>query len=559
MKTHNWPGDSLAADIRSKASMIPVCSSDRDWHTVVAHYTHQDNTNDISIYLDNVTAGSVFIDQISIREIKSGGALGGELVRNPLADQHTYVEQRPGAWFDWQVEQCAKYGIGLEYVVQDKNDWIPNHLNENGAFGDRGTGYYAEEGTKTRWLQKQWWRYLAARYGYSTGVRAWELNNEGPPDNGSGSHARATQEFAAYMHGIDAHRHLVSTSFWCCWEPGFWGDRTKFPDVDYGDIHWYPDQTTLSRDMAFFIDSVARMVGADLPGVPVQFGELGMAGSSYDELQADNDGTWYHNLLWSQLNSAGLSAPGYWHPEHMNGFDRIAVARPFGAFCRSLDINKGGYVPLAATVTGTDIRVHGQKNPASGKAHVWIQNKRNDWYTVKNNAPSVGTVSGSVTIRMSPGASYSLYRYDTYAGAVTQQADLQGSANGDVTISVDALDKDVAYAIGYDPRVAAPAIMRRAAAHGDGKDLSVRISAARGSTGAILNLSIPAKTGVRVAIYAADGRLVRSLVNGTYDAGMHRICWDGNDNAAQASACGLYVFQIRAENASIKKTAIVIR
>lgn len=215
----------------------------------------------ISIYLDDVTSGEVYIDQFSIKEVVNpGGAesYGGELMRNSKADLHEYTESRPAAYFDWQVEQGIAHNVHHQYVIQDKNDWIPNHLGAQGQFSDFGDGYYQGDGTKTRWLQNQWWRYLSARYGYATSVQSWELNNEGDP--GSPAHYAAAQSLAAFMNANSAHPHLSSTSFWASWQPDFWKNVSgAYPDVGYADIHEYTDnfdipegstRTGLERDLA---------------------------------------------------------------------------------------------------------------------------------------------------------------------------------------------------------------------------------------------------------------------------------------------------------------------
>jgi hypothetical protein len=177
--------------------------------------TAQDGDGYISLMLDNVTAGRAYIDEFSIREVHGDGSLGGELIRHARADIHTYVEQRPAAYFDWQLQQGEDNGVFFKYVVQDKNDWVPNHLKRDGAFADRGDGYFQPEGTKANWLQRQWWRYLAARWGYSTAVHSWELCNEADPNDSAVY--RHTQQFARFMHTTDAHLPPARHSFWCCW------------------------------------------------------------------------------------------------------------------------------------------------------------------------------------------------------------------------------------------------------------------------------------------------------------------------------------------------------
>ncbi|MEO0249937.1 MAG: hypothetical protein ABIN58_10480, partial [candidate division WOR-3 bacterium] len=286
------------------------------------------------------------------------------MFRNAQADQHTYVEQRPAAWFDWQVANGQQTGVAFQYVVQDKNDWVPNHLNGAGVFHENGAGYYAADNTRVRWLQRQWWRYCAARWGYSTAVRAWELCNEGPPADPGSPHALTAQSFARYMHTIDAHPHLASTSFWAGWRPAFWGDNANYGDVSYADRHAYTEGDTLGYDLASWYEFLANGMYPDAVGKPIIIAETGVSTNfgPITELAQANDGTWYHNLLWAQLSHTGVSCPNYWFSEHFQVIQKDTIAARFARFVRGLDLNRGGYVPLGATVSNPQLRVAGQKN-----------------------------------------------------------------------------------------------------------------------------------------------------------------------------------------------------
>jgi methionine-rich copper-binding protein CopC len=459
LKTHGWPTENLEQDLRSHPSMIPVINQNRDWHTVVARYTTTQRDGDnqfMSFYLDNVSDGSVDIDQFSIKEILPDGSYGGELIRHSKADIHTYVEQRPAAYFDWQVEQGEQCGVFFKYVIQDKNDWVPNHLVRDGSFQDAGDGYFQEDGTKAKWLQQQWWRYLIARWGYSTAIHSWELCNEADPDDGRVY--RQTQDLARFMHQNDSHPHLVTTSFWSGWRPNFWRDRTNYPDVDYADLHRYTNEEVLGLDMAEFILSLAESTNEPPVGIPVMLGETGIGHpgqNQFEHLRQPNTGVWYHNMLWAQLNSgSGISSSNYWWSDHLNVINRQQISTPFHQFVRDLNINRGGYVDLSATVTNSQIRVLGQKNTSQDKAYLWVQNKLHNWHNVMEveNPVPITPQSGTVTIRMSPNTSFSVERWNTYTGESQSLGTLQSDANGDITISVVELSDDFAVKLNSPPR-----------------------------------------------------------------------------------------------------------
>ncbi|MBN2371994.1 MAG: PKD domain-containing protein [Vicinamibacteria bacterium] len=452
IKTHGWVDDleSLPEETRARPSLITPVSCDRDWHTIVAAFTatSSDAANTfISLFLDNVSSGRAFIDRFSIKEW-DGSEAGGELIRQPLSDLHAYVEQRPAAYFDDQVRQGEENDVFFKFVVHDKRDWIQNHLLRTGTFADSGHGYSQPEGTRARWLLEQWWRYVAARWGYSTAVHSWELMNEGSPTDPA--HYRQADDFGRYMGRTDSHPHLTTTSFWCCWEPELWGGA-DYPHVAYADIHDYTEDSANGLDMASYVaDYWGAQVTAEPVGKPVMMGETGIGYKGqvyYDELDQPNSGIWYHNLLWAGLSPAAITAPNYWWMEHFERIDRRSISRVFRQFVDRLKLHQGGYADASATVSTSngDLRAIGQKNVAAGHAHLWLQNRAHTWRNVL-----FGTVtaiqSASVTIRMAPSTDYRVEWFNTYTGAVTSAAQTSDSS-GSLILTLSDFSDDVAVRI----------------------------------------------------------------------------------------------------------------
>lgn len=449
--------------------IISHISQNKDWHVIELFYTATISTDHIYLYLDNVTAGRAYVDEFSMIPVNSSGQpIGGELVRNPKADIHTYVEQRSAAHIDYQVEQAEKNGVFLQMVVHDKNDWVQNHLKVDGTWASEGDGYYQPENTKARWLLKQWYRYLVARWGYSTAIVAWELNNEGPPnDDPAGSktspHWRTAEAFAKYIKSIDAHPHLASTSFWCCWRPDFWGNKTSaFPSIDYADLHDYfngPNSNAVSEfgaiaseldytDFANWRYQTALMIKNSNIGKPAVGAELGMAYQS-NELEVANPGIWYKHILWVGLADAIIFDFGYWHPEHIERFDRTKITKPFYNFIKDLDYNKGGYTSLGqVTASNSDVRVYGQKNLTKGKAVLWVQNKNYTWKNALNNPNGNYGLGESISFVMNPNTNYPVIFYNTDTGTIIKTENFKSDSSGRLSISLSGLSKDVALKIG---------------------------------------------------------------------------------------------------------------
>ena len=58
--------------------------------------------------------------------------------------------------------------------------------------------------------------------------------------------------------------------------------------------------------------------------------------------------------------------------------------------------------------------------------------------------------------------------------------------------------------------------------------------------------ALPTDGHVRVRIYDASGRLVRTLVDGTFEAGSHEVPWDGKDDRGTDVASGVYFYRMEA-------------
>ena len=191
------------------------------------------------VMLDNATAGEASVSEMSLREVLPDGSLGPEVLVKSRGDVH--LDYNPMRSWDWDqiLDQAAAQGVFLKLVVLEKNDRVWNRINPDGtmASDDSNGNFYAAPDTKVRRLHEYYWRYLAARWGYSRAVHSWELINEGDPFHGS--HHEQADSFAAFMHRSEPSRHLVSTSNWHSLPVGEFWASPLYPNVDYADVHAY--------------------------------------------------------------------------------------------------------------------------------------------------------------------------------------------------------------------------------------------------------------------------------------------------------------------------------
>jgi len=71
--------------------------------------------------------------------------------------------------------------------------------------------------------------------------------------------------------------------------------------------------------------------------------------------------------------------------------------------------------------------------------------------------------------------------------------------------------------------------------------------------------SLPEAGQVRVEVFTVGGRLVRVLLNDTYEAGRHTLRWDGTDQSGAAAASGNYLFRVQSATGADTRPAILLK
>lgn len=75
----------------------------------------------------------------------------------------------------------------------------------------------------------------------------------------------------------------------------------------------------------------------------------------------------------------------------------------------------------------------------------------------------------------------------------------------------------------------------------------------------IINYEIIKGTSVKIKIYNAAGRLVKTLLDSRESAGPHQIGWDGTDNAGNYSPSGIYYYVLEAGNNLESRKMVLMR
>ena len=414
----------------------------------------------LAIGMQDTSAGDVYIDEIYLGEDLGDGKVGPNVLFKGEMNYHLYCDQIASYLYDEYFEKAKKHGVCVKAVILEKNDPIYDRISmEDGTFIEgRGNNnnFYAKEGTKVRRLHEYFWRYVAARWGYCTGVHSWELLNEGDPGNGM-----HYDQASALQKAIDkCHRnHMANTSFWHSFPVRFW----KESECDYADLHAYVSTSRAPKeikpqmhvDAAFYHIWHSEDVYKKKVGKPVVRGEAGLDFPDRQrrnpELMKDTEGVWFHNYVWAMLCSGGMYELYWWtedlynyEPRRGNQFDHRDEFVRYRAFMTGIDLHKGGYVDWAGTVDNDNVRVVGQKNTDKGLFHLWIQNTKHTW---KNVVDGVSVEPSDAKIGISgfkPSKALKLEWWDTYIGKPVRTETVQAGANGDVVLNVSGLTTDTA-------------------------------------------------------------------------------------------------------------------
>jgi len=440
---HPWVENNPNIQWENYRSLIPVTTSDQDWHTSLAIVnSSQISSPFFSIVLSNMESGQVFVDEFSIRKLDSQNN-SGELIFNSQADIHKSVESKAAAYIDQLVNKGEKQGIYFKFVVHDKNDWIQNHLLENGEFDEEGDGYFQGQSTKANWLLRQWWRYVIARWGYSTAIHSWELLNEGPPNHLD--HYGLAQQFGEFMHTFDSHPHLVTTSFWYGWEGEFWADSDAYPDIDYADYHLYVTEPKDFQNIWNWSKSLSEQLYERPINKPVLMGELGFftpGDPNYKMVFQSSD--WFHDLIWSQVSADVVFTPVYWWNDHLESINYRDTAKAFNTFMADVPLAQKQFSPLSMSISSPGWFYMGQKSQDGDYVFAWLHYQQSESASGITSKKSQGI---QAEISLNPSTPYRVNWYDTIQSRLLLSEEVESDSAGKLILTYSNSNPDLAVKI----------------------------------------------------------------------------------------------------------------
>jgi hypothetical protein len=250
---------------------------------------------------------------------------------------------------DRMIELAEQNGIAIQLVLQHHgqfstttdSNWSQNPYNSANAKADGGFLSNPEDffsDPKAIQLTKNKFRYIVARWGYSSAILAWELWNEVQfTDGWQKNHASVAawhEEMAGYLASIDPFDHLITTSSDTSGFDALW----RLNDIHVIQVHHYGAETS-----AFINDMTARLAGY---GKPVLLGEFGVGRTgnvSSPELNVDDLAEPYktqmlealdlHNGIWSAFHRKSGAHLWFWdgYIEALNLYDEFLALSQYAA------------------------------------------------------------------------------------------------------------------------------------------------------------------------------------------------------------------------------------
>lgn len=211
-------------------------TGNNDWTELTLDFTSLAGWNYITIGVGSqyVTGGTAYCARVSLKEDLGGGQYGIELIPQPDFQAHMSYPQTAAAYLDSLLDKAAENDVYVRAVIMEKQDPFFSCIQADGTWGTRDDGnVYASPTHAGRTYQTYYWRYLIARYGYSTSLHSIEFCNEADPN--SEAYYAAVAALGRYFRENDPNRHLVSSSNWHSFPPKMWSD----PNIDVADLHMY--------------------------------------------------------------------------------------------------------------------------------------------------------------------------------------------------------------------------------------------------------------------------------------------------------------------------------
>lgn len=331
--------------------------------------------------------------------------------------------------------------------------WNENPYNAANGGPLQSPGEFATNSEALR-LWNQRLRYIAARWGYSPNIMAWEWWNEiiWTPLAQTDLLVPWIERSAAYLRSLDPYHHLITHS----------GSILSDSAV------WSLDSLSFTQDHKYGLDNLPLTFSqlipkwlAQYPDKPFLMGEFGLG----SPLDIDTWGVEVHLGLWSApMSGAAGTAMTWWWDNYVDPLDLYYHFAGVAAFFQGEDMAARHWQPVTAEFAErTKAKAYGLHS--GDYALVWVVSRdytvqyvRSEYTRILRQATQAGQENPDVVIEFpmvenaallvsgfQPGT-YQVELWDTMTGAVIRTAAVE-STDGTVEIALPSFNADLAIKI----------------------------------------------------------------------------------------------------------------
>jgi Cellulase (glycosyl hydrolase family 5)/Domain of unknown function (DUF5060) len=327
-----------------------------------------------------------------------------------------------------------------------ENRWTTNPYNAiNGGPCATAADLFTNE--RAKMFLKRRYKYIIARYGHSSHIAAWEFYNE--TDLMAGQSIPVNRwhiEMAEYVHSIDAHDRLVSSSSTRRY-PEKMIEAFKSPAMDFVMYHDY-NTLNLGPYITDFHEAATEYYGK-----PVVLAEFGVEfRSSERTVRVDPQHVGVHNGLWTGWFSETPIIPmSWWWDNLIDPYDLWSEFANLSRFSERLNLNVQRLTFRTLTPGFRDTIPQQQVQCmircvyAGENCALWFKNDEYQWSDIGEGV-TPGEVSGfSQTVpNVIPGR-YIISWYDPQRGQFSEKT-VDGEVKEDrmLVLSVPSFSKDLA-------------------------------------------------------------------------------------------------------------------
>jgi hypothetical protein len=263
---------------------------------------------------------------------------------------------------DKYVEIAEQNSIAIQLCLQHHGqfststnpDWDNNPYNiATGGFLSDPCKFFTDADALR--MTKNKYRYIVARWGYSTSIYAWELFNEVLYVNEWKSNRANVVNWhntmASYIRSIDPFKHPITTSKHCANFENIW----NLPDIDLIQHHYYGGDTIRT------IEQIALSLAEF--NKPVFIAELGLGGlpegrsegSTMPEPYATQfrEGLEMHNGIWSAF-FAKSSGNMWWWDSYIDPCNLYGIYTPLAIYAANENLADFNLTKAQRAVSGNE-------------------------------------------------------------------------------------------------------------------------------------------------------------------------------------------------------------